>query len=343
MPAPPEPPALQRAATLHDVARAAGVSVITASRALSAPERLSQATLQRVLDAVEHTGYVPNLLAGGLKSRRSLTVAALVPVISVPQFLPTIQALNAALDAAGYQLILGQTGYDRARESGLLTTMLGRQVDGIVVAGLLGHEPAVDRLRRQRTPVVETWDLTDRPVDMLVGFSHAKVGAAVAGFFLGKGYRRVGVASADDQRALQRCNSFIAAAQAGAPSGREVPKAIVKAPSNVSLGRQALAQLLAQEPQLEAVHCSSDALAEGVMIEARARGIGVPEQLAVCGFGDADFAAHLLPALTTVRVDGAGIGRRAAEMLVARCRGEAVVDRIVDVGFNIVERESTRR
>jgi len=341
MPAPPEPPALQRAATLHDVARAAGVSVITASRALSAPGRLSQATLQRVLDAVEQTGYVPNLLAGGLKSRRSLTVAALVPVISVPQFLPTIQALNAALDAAGYQLILGQTGYDRARESGLLTTMLGRRVDGIVVAGLLGHEAAVPRLRQQGTPVVETWDLTDRPVDMAVGFSHPKVGAAVAGFFLGKGWRRVGVASADDQRAMQRCSSFTAAMRTAV--GREVPAAIVQAPSNVGLGRTALTRLLAQDPQLEAVYCSSDALAEGVMIEARARGISVPGQLAVCGFGDADFAAHLLPSLTTVHIDGAGIGRRAAEMVVARCRGETVIDRIVDVGFTIVERESTGR
>lgn len=341
MPTPPEP---AKAATLHDVAREAGVSVITASRALSTPERLSAATLQRVLQAVERTGYVPNLLAGGLKSRRSTTVAALVPVISVPQFLPTIQALSGELERAGYQLILGQTGYDtrdRSREAALLTTMLGRRVDGVVVAGLLGHEAAVAQLRRQGIPVVETWDLTDRPVDMVVGFSHPKVGAAVAGFFLGKGWRRLGVASADDQRAMQRCSSFVAAVRA---LGRgEVPQAIVKAPSNVGLGRDALAQLLQQDPQLEAVYCSSDALAEGVMIEARARGIAVPGQLAVCGFGDADFAAHLLPALTTVRVDGAGIGRRAAEMIVARCRGEAVLDRIVDVGFGIVERESTRR
>jgi LacI family transcriptional regulator, gluconate utilization system Gnt-I transcriptional repressor len=338
MPNPPEPP---RSATLHDVARAAGVSVITASRALSTPERLSAATLQRVLQAVEHTGYVPNLLAGGLKSRRSMTVAALVPVISVPQFLPTIQTLNAELDRAGYQLILGQTGYDRARETALLTTMLGRRVDAVVVAGLLGHDAAVQRLRQQGIPVVETWDLTDRPVDMLVGFSHPKVGAAVAGFFLGKGWRHLGVASADDQRAMQRCSSYIAAVRA---LGRgEVPQAIVKAPSNVGLGREALARLLQQDPRLEAVYCSSDALAEGVMIEARARGIGVPGQLAVCGFGDADFAAHLLPALTTVHIDGAGIGRRAAEMVVARCRGCAVAERIVDVGFGIVERESTRR
>jgi LacI family transcriptional regulator, gluconate utilization system Gnt-I transcriptional repressor len=329
-----------KSATLHDVAREAGVSLITASRGLSHPERLSPATLQRVQEAVTRTGYVPNLLAGGLKSSKSRTVAALVPVISVPQFLPTVQALTAELDRAGYQLILGQTGYDRARESALLTTMLGRRVDGIVVAGLLAPGAALEPLRRLQVPVVETWDLTPRPVDMVVGFSHPKAGAAVAAFFDAKGYKRVGMATADDQRAMQRCHGFTQAIQA---SGRKVPTAIVPAPSNVRLGREALARLLEQEPNLQAVHCSSDALAEGVMIEARARGIEVPRRLAVCGFGDADFAEHLLPALTTVRIDGAGIGSRAAQMIVARCSGEAVAQRIVDVAFSIVERASTGR
>ena len=328
-------PPRHKSVTLHDVARAAGVSLITASRALSNPDRVSGATIQRVREAVEATGYVPNLLAGGLKSRRSMTVAALVPVISVPQFLPTVQALTEELDRAGYQLILGQTGYDRAREAALLTTMISRRVDAIVVAGLLGAQESVERVRRAGIPVVETWDLTDRPADMLVGFSHQHVGSAVAGFFLAKGWCRVGIATADDQRARTRRAGFMAAI------GREVPTAMVKAPSNLQLGRQALAELLAQAPNLQAVCCSSDGLAQGVMIEAQARGLKIPEQLAVCGFGDADFAAHLLPSLTTVRIEGAEIGRRAAAMIIARCRGEEVADKIVDLGFGIVERAST--
>ena len=127
--------------------------------------------------------------------------------------------------------------------------------------------------------------------------------------------------------------------------GRELPTAVVPAPSNVRLGRQALDALLQQEPALEAVFCSSDALAEGVMTEARVRGLRVPEDLAVCGFGDADFAACLAPALTTVQIDGAAIGRLAAEAIVERCaRGAAAPgNRIVDVGFKIVERQSTLR
>jgi LacI family transcriptional regulator, gluconate utilization system Gnt-I transcriptional repressor len=324
-----------KSVTLRDVARAAGVSVITASRALGNPEVVSKETIARVRSAVAATGYIPNLLAGGLKSKRSMTVGALVPFIGVPQFLPTVQTLTEELDRAGYQLILGQTGYDSAREAALLDTLLGRRVDGIVVAGLLKNSPAAERLRRQEIPVVETWDLTDRPLDMLVGFSHLKVGSAVAGYFLGKGWQQVGIATGDDDRALRRREGFLAA------MGRDVPTAYVPAPSNLALGRQALRDLLAQGVPLRAVFCSSDGLAQGVLTEARARGIRVPEDLAVVGFGGTDFAAHLEPSLTTVQIDGSAIGQQAANLLLARCRGEPAERRVVDVGFTIVERDSS--
>lgn len=324
-----------KSVTLHDVAREAGVSLITASRALSNPGVVSEKTIARVQRAVEATGYIPNLLAGGLKSRRSLTVAALVPNIAVAQFLPTIKALTDALDAAGYQLILGQTGYDHAREEALLGTMISRRPDGIIVTGLIHSQVSRDRLRRAGIPVVETWDLTDRPVDMAVGFSHLKVGSAIAGFFLGKGWRRLGIATGDDQRAAVRREGFLSTV------GHDVPTAVVPAPSSLALGRQALSELLARDPGIEAIYCSSDQLAQGVIVEALARGLRIPQDLAVCGFGDADFAAHMEPSLTTVQVDGAHIGKLAARMLLDRCRGEAVAEPVVDVGFRIVERGST--
>jgi LacI family transcriptional regulator, gluconate utilization system Gnt-I transcriptional repressor len=326
-----------KAATLHDVARTAGVSLITASRALGNPAVVSDKTIARVREAVEVTGYIPNLLAGGLKSRRSLMVAGLVPTISAAQFLPTLQALTETLDAAGYQLILGQSGYDQAREEKLLNTMLSRRPDGIVVTGLVRSQAARDQLKRSGIPVVETWDLSERPVDMLVGFSHVKVGSAVAGYFLSKGWKRVAVTTGDDHRATLRRDGFYAAI------GRTVPTATVHAPSTLELGRRALGDLLEQDPHIEAIYCSSDGLAQGVMVEAQARGLRVPEDLAVCGFGDADFAAHMHPSLTTVHVDGQAIGQRAAQLIVERCRGQAASQPIVDVGFRIIERQSTAR
>ena len=324
-----------KSVTLHDVARVAGVSLITASRALSNPAVVSHKTITRVQQAVQTTGYIPNLLAGGLKSKRSLTVAAMVTNISVAQFLPTIQALSAALEAAGYQLILGQSGYEDSREESLLNTLISRRPDGIMVIGLVRDDAARERLKQAGIPVVETWDLSDRPIDMLVGFSHQLVGSAVAGYFLAKGWRRLGIATGDDRRAAIRREGFLATI------GHAVPTAVVPAPSNMALGRQALGELLRQDPELRAVCCSSDQLAQGVLAEAQSRGLRVPQDLAVCGFGDADFAAYMEPSLTTVHVDGAAIGEMAARMIVDRCRGVQVSQPIVDVGFRIIERAST--
>jgi len=322
-------------ATLHDVAREAGVSLITASRALGNPAVVSDTTIERVRKAVAATGYIPNLLAGGLKSKRSMTVACLVPHISVAQFLPTVQAMTDTLGGAGYQLILGQSGYDPGREERLLNTMISRRPDGIVVTGLVHSAAARDQLRSLGIPVVETWDLSDKPVDMLVGFSHANVGRAVAGYLLGKGWQRLAIATGDDYRATMRRDGFLAAV------GRAVPTALVPAPSNLAQGRRALADLLAQDAKIEAIYCSSDGMAQGVMVEAQSRGLRIPQDIAVCGFGDADFAAHLHPALTTVQVDGAAIGRLAAQLVIDRCRGQAIERPVIDIGFRIVERQST--
>lgn len=324
-----------RAATLHDVARAAGVSPITASRALGNPGVVSKATIAKVQAAAEATGYVPNLLAGGLKSRRSLMVAVIVPALGVSQFLPTLQTLTSELAASGYQLVLGQTVYDPAIEASVVHALIGRQPDGVVVTGLVQSAAARERLQRAGVPVVETWDLGDRPIDMLVGFSHLAVGRAVGRYFLDKGWQHIGIASGDDHRARLRRDGFQAAL------GREVPTAFVPAPSNLERGRRALADLLAQQPRLDAVCCSSDQLAHGVMVEASARGLRVPEDLAVCGFGNADFSAHMVPSITTVHVDGPEIGRLAARMVIDRCKGEPVAQPVIDVGFRLVERQST--
>lgn len=331
----PKTPASSPVATLRDVARVAGVSLITASRALGNPSLVSEATIAKVQQAVAATGYLPNLLAGGLKSRRSHTVAGIIPALAVAQFLPTLQVLTETLSQAGYQVILGQSAYDPAREEALITTMISRRPDGLVMMGLVASASARERLARAGIPVVETWDFTPNPVDMLVGFSHEQVGAAVAAYFRQKGWQRVGVATGDDPRAQRRTQAFRAA------WGADLPVVAVPAASTLQKGRQALADLLALEPRLQAVSCSSDQMAQGVITEALARGLRVPQDLAVCGFGNAEFSAHMLPSLTTVHVDGALIGQRAAQLILDRWTDRPITQPVVDLGFQVVERVST--
>ena len=325
--------------TVHDIARLAGVSAMTVSRALNHPEKVSPATLAKVQAVVQHTGFVPNGMAGGLRSSRAKLVAAVLPTLVGPVFQETTRALNAALDARGYQLMIGQSGYDVSREDSLLDAIIRRRPDGIVLTGIM-HTPAGRRqLLASGIPVVETWDLTPTPIDMLVGFSNEEIGTSVCTWLHQRGYRRPALISGQDERAQRRNASFLRQARALGMDA-DIPVCLTPAPTTLGAGRATLARLLERPGGVDAVFCSSDMLALGVMMEAQARGLRVPGQLGVVGLGDLEFATDLQPALTTVLIDGTRIGETAARYIVDRVEGRTVEQPILDIGFSIIERQS---
>ena len=324
--------------TLSDVAKLAGVSAITVSRALNTPAAVSPETLERVRAAITRSGYVPNLVAGGLASNRSRLVAALVPTVAGPVFLETIQALTEALAEAGCQLMLGQSGYAAAREDALLDAIIGRRPDGIVLTGIMHSAQGRQRLLASGIPVVETWDITPTPIDMIVGFSHDKSGAAVADYLYGEGYRQPAIVSASDERASRRRRGF---EQRFAELGiHAIPACSVSAPSSLANGRSGFAELRARHPGIDVVFCGSDVIAHGAMIEAQAAGLSIPGDIAIMGFGDLPFAAFTHPQLSTVRIDGTGIGRQAARFILDRVENRDVGERVRDLGFSIIKRAS---
>jgi LacI family transcriptional regulator, gluconate utilization system Gnt-I transcriptional repressor len=329
------------AVTLRDVAKLAGVAPITASRALNNPNQVSAEVRERVAEAVRNTGYVPNLLAGALSSMRSRMVGVAVPTIAGLVFLETVQSLTEALFQAGYQVLLGQTGYDNAREDAWLDAMIGRRPDGLVLTGTSHSAAARLRLRAAGVPVVETWDQSEDPIDMLVGFSHVEVGRSVADFLVQRGYRHLAGVAGSDERAQRRFLAFQERARALGLT--EVPIAEMATPTTLGSGRRGLAELLARNPEIDAVFCSSDSLAVGVMLEAQSRGIRIPQDLAVIGFGDLSMAADMSPSLTTVRIDGSAIGRQAARFIIERAerKPDPSEGRHIDVGFEIIARDST--
>ena len=324
--------------TLHDVAKIAGVSAITASRVLNSPQLVSAEAQARVQEAVLRTGYMPNLLAGGLASNRSRLVATIVPTVYSPMFARTVETISATLAGMGYEVMVGLSGYADSREDQLLKEILSRRPAGIILTGVVHSVESRGRLLAAKIPVVETWDLTPAPIGLVVGFSHKKVGRESADYLVSRGVRRPAVVTADDQRAMQRTLGFTESAQAlGLPS---VPVVKVDAPSTAGSGREAFRDLLKRHGDLDAVACSSDVLALGILQEAKARGIEVPRQLKVMGFGDLNYAAVLEPALTTIAIDGAAIGRQAAQFIVNHHAGKSSAERVLDVGFSIMGRES---
>ena len=325
--------------TLREVARLAGVSAMTVSRVLNTPERVNGETRQRVDEAIRRLGYVPNLAANSLRSSRSYLVTALVPTMTGSLFSGMVRSLTEALEERGFQLMVGQSGYGQSREDDLLRAIIGRRPDGIVLTGMMHSPQGRAMLLSSGIPVVETWDTTPA--------SHRHAAAAVArtdrpaacrAWLHERGRRRLAVLSGDDERAARRAAGVLQEAAArGLPEPRVV---FVPAPTTHAHGRQGLGELLEADPAIDAVFCTSDMMAAGVITEARQRGIDVPGRLGVVGFGDLDFAASMLPSLTTVRVDGGAIGTRAAAMIAARANGEPVRERIVDVEFSIVARDS---
>lgn len=326
-----------RAPTLDDVARSAGLSSMTVSRALNTPQLVRPKTVEKVMQAVQATGYIPNALAGGLASRRSKLIAVVVPQINNNMFVDTIQALSDTLAARGYHMLLCVAGYSRQTEAELVATLLSRRPDGVVLTGIQHAAALKKTILNAAIPVVEIWDLTPTPLDMLVGFSHEKVGETIGEFLLQQGYRRPGLLWAGDARAALRKHGLCATLRKNGLSS--APQVEVPLPASLALGRHGLAQLL-DAASFDVIVCSSDTLAQGAIMEAESRGLRVPHDLAVIGFGDLDFAASNRPAITTVSVDRHAIGEQAATLLADRIEGRGEGEVIIDIGFQLVARES---
>jgi LacI family gluconate utilization system Gnt-I transcriptional repressor len=278
---------------------------------------------------------VPNRLAGGLSSAKSRLIAAIVPTVAHSLFSGTVQVFSDTMSRAGYQVLLGLSGYSDKNEDELLDAVLSRRPEGVLLTGVAHTATLRERLLKIGIPIVETWDMTGQPIDMLVGFSHDRIGAAVAERFVARGRRHPALVSANDDRALARRRGFIETLAAHGIG--KVPEVLMPPPSSVALGRESLQRILTQSADVDSIFCGSDLLALGVVSQAQKMGVAVPERIAVCGFGDLEFAADTTPALTTVRVDGRRIGETAARCLIERLGG-APGTPMIDVGFELVER-----
>lgn len=328
--------------TLQDVADVAGVSLVTASRAFRQPDLVAWATREAIQAAVQRLGYIPDLVAGSLAARASHQVAIIVPSLATPAFMSTIRGATQALQAHGYQAMLGDANLSRETEAALIATFLGRRVDAIILADVAQSQEAQDLLRRSGLPVVETWTLGAAPIDMNVGFDNCAAAREMTRHLIATGRRHVGMICGPLRQNLRgrqrRLGYFEAIGEAGLATDL-----FIELPYPIRFGDagEALAELSARRPQLDAVFCSGDSFAVDALLAAQRRGWAVPERLAVAGLGDLDLAAHLVPALTSAVVPGERMGRLAGEMIAARLAGREVARKIVDVGFEIVIRGST--
>ncbi len=329
-------------ARMQDVAKRASVSAMTVSRALRDPSQVSEKTRRRITRAIRDVGYVPNELAGGLRTlNRTKLVAAIVPSVRNSLFAATSQGMSDALRAHGINLMLGDSHYSPDEETNLVTAFLAQRPCGIILHDAVRSSHTRKLLRKASIPIVEVGDLTRRPLDMAVSYSNFAAAQAMTRHLLARGYRRIAFASlppAITARSAARLRGYQAALREARRHAD--PALIIGVESGFASGAEALVRLVAAGA--DAIFFAGDVLAVGAALECQRRGWSVPERVALASFDDHEIAAQVTPALTALRIPRYEIGRRAAELILERHNG--VKHRkpvVIDMGFEIVARAST--
>ncbi|MEL6996749.1 MAG: LacI family DNA-binding transcriptional regulator [Pseudomonadota bacterium] len=328
---------------MADVARLAGVSPMTVSRALRSNTSVSEATREKIRVAADRLGYVVDVTAVAFSSGRSGFVAMTIPSISNANFADTARGLTEGLRESGLELLLGYTDYDMTEEERLVEAFLRRRPEAIVVTGGAHTDRCRGLLSGAAVPVVETWDLPTQPVDRVVGFSNADAGGCVARHLFDQGFRRIGFIGGDgarDTRGADRQRGFVQKLETlGLPSNRLITDAAP--PITMREGAMAMARLLDRWPDTQAVMCVSDLSAFGAMNAVLRRGLRVPQDIAVAGFGMYDLSEHALPGITTVDAQAHQIGRETAKVILTALDDPGADAVPVSLPVRLVVREST--
>jgi LacI family transcriptional regulator, gluconate utilization system Gnt-I transcriptional repressor len=338
--APPRSRATGRV-TLADVAAVAGVSPITVSRALRGERAVDPELVARVRAAADRLGYTPDPAARALASSRSTHVALLIPLLSNALFVDLLEGVQRTLRPEGYQTLIGVTHYDAGEEEQLLREQLQHRPAGLLVTGMSQRDSTRALMLSSGIPCVHLMEVSEAAGVYCVGLSQIDAAAALTRHLLARGYRRIAFAAAQlDPRTLQRREGWRGELQR---AGLYAPTLewLNPAPSSLALGGTMFEQIAAQTPSVDAIFFCNDDLAQGALLAALRLGIAVPERVAVAGFNDLTGSDQMLPPLTTVRTPRAEIGAAAASMLVRLMRGEAPAPSCVNVGYELVVREST--
>jgi LacI family transcriptional regulator len=307
----------------RDVARLAGVSTATVSRALNLPDTVDPATLARVRAAIDKLRYVPHGAARALRSRKSDMIGAVVPSFDYALYARTTSALQREADARGYGLVLATHYYDLKTEVRVTQQLVQHGVDAFVFVGLDHDRALYSLLDRYGRPYVLTWGVDASGLHPSIGFDNRAAAYAMTRHLLDLGHRRFALVSAptagNDRSRERGAGVRTALAAAGTPLDED---AVRYGPIALESGAAAMRELLARKPRPTAVIATNDVFAVGAMLACREAGVRIPQDLSITGVDNTDLGATQTPGLTSIRTPIVEIGRAAALQLFARLEGE---------------------
>lgn len=323
--------------TLAHVARLANVSENTVSRVIRDKGAIAPETRRRVIEAIDALGYVPNRAAGSLASSSSMIVGVILPSLSNIVFPELLRGIHAGLAGTSYQPMIGVTDYDLEKEQQLISSLLAWQPAAIITTGFDHTDAARRMLEASKVRVGELMDIDRRPIDLAVGLSHRGAGRAMARHLMRRGYSKIAYVGHDwdaDRRAHAR---YLGLCEGLGDVGLAlVAEHRVDGPSSTLSGRQALAAILADGAEIEAVAFSNDDMAVGGYLHCLAAAVPVPDRLALMGFNGLEIGQALPKPLATVLSNRFAIGKTAVETLL-KSPDRAFEPAIIDTGFTIID------
>ncbi|MGH6925954.1 MAG: LacI family DNA-binding transcriptional regulator [Propylenella sp.] len=332
--------------TIRDVAAKARVSTATVSRALASPEQVSPSARARVMEAIRETGYTPNALARSLRARSTKIVLVLVPGMSNTFFTPILNAIEDTLWAAGYGMIMGDTGHSAEKEAHYVRLVRSGQVDGVILfTGRLPRDEGGVLAPGQVPMALVCNEIPGEDGVSVFDVANRVAARAAVDFLLASGHRRIAHISGptDNVEAIARQQGYRDALRAAglAMDGAYVWEGGFRFDSGIAGGVRYLK--LARRPT--AVFAAADDAAIGFIRTVRRAGVRVPEDVSVIGFDDIDSAELIDPPLTTMRQPRAELGRAAAQDLVNRMvtGGADLPTSRLRLACELIERASVRR
>lgn len=310
------------APTLEDVARMAGVSTASISRALNDPDKVAKPTRDKIEQAIDTLGYTPNFGGRALASNRTNTVGAIIPSMANAMFASGMQAFQEVLSEAGINLLLASTGYDPDQELRQIKALIAHGADGLLLIGDTRPQATRDFLHKRRVAHVIAWCFRPDADQLYVGFDNRLAAYEATMRVLALGHRRLAMISGlrdDNDRARDRHDGVAAAVEAFGKDAILLQS--VEAKYRLEHGGEAFEHIMSRPERPTAVMCGNDVLAAGALMRARDMGIDVPGQVSVIGFDDIGLASVTTPQLATVRVPQIEMGRAAARALIAKLSG----------------------
>lgn len=307
---------------LRDVARVAGVSTATVSRAINNAELVSQELRTRIDSVIRHLGWVPHGAARALATRRSGTIGAVFPTLTQGDFPRAMQTLQDELSQAGYTLLLACSEYKPEQEYRQARKLVERGVEGLVLVGEAHHAELNEFLATRRVLYVNTFFYNPRTHGTCIGPDNHKATYRLTNYLADLDHRRFGLiaqSTLNNDRAQARLQGV---RDALAERGLAVqPSHAAEGHWGIQEGRQLFRRIASTSPRPTAVVCGNAYLAVGALLESQAMGISVPAEMSIVGYDDIEIMEELPVPITTVRVLSEEVGRRAARFLVSKLKG----------------------